>query len=304
MEWRRAAGRRAGPFKNGGLPARSGERIIAWLRWRFGGAGRQLWNKGGGMLDLELQGKLALITGGSDGLGRAAAARLAAEGAKVALCARRREPLEQAAAELRAAGGEALAIVADVTRAEDCERFAAEAVRAFGGVDILLNNAGTSAAKGLEEVDDAAWYADIDLKLMAAVRLCRAVIPLMRARGGGAIVNATIVGGKAPAARGLPTTVTRAAGINLTKSLANQYAADNVRVNTICIGLIKSAQWQRRAGARPIAELYAEMGRRVPLGRMGEAEEYADLVAFLVSARAAFITGAAINLDGGMGATV
>jgi 3-oxoacyl-[acyl-carrier protein] reductase len=138
------------------------------------------------MLDLELRGKVALITGGSDGLGRAAAARLAAEGAKVALCARRREPLERAAAELRAAsGGEVEAIVADVTRAEDCERFVAEAVGAFGGVDILLNNAGTSAASGLEEVDDAAWYADIDLKLMAAVRLCRAVIPLMRSRGGG-----------------------------------------------------------------------------------------------------------------------
>jgi NAD(P)-dependent dehydrogenase (short-subunit alcohol dehydrogenase family) len=257
------------------------------------------------MLDLELQGKVALITGGSDGLGRAAAARLAAEGAKVAICARRREPLERAAAELRAAsGGEVEAIVADVTRAEDCARFVAEAVSAFGGLDILLNNAGTSAASGLEEVDDAAWYADIDLKLMAAVRLCRAVIPLMRSRGGGAIVNATIVGGKAPAARGLPTTVTRAAGINLTKSLANQYAADRIRVNTICIGLIKSAQWQRRAGARPITELYAEMARRVPLGRMGEPEEYADLVAFLVSARAAFITGTAINLDGGMGATV
>ena len=257
------------------------------------------------MLDLELQGRVALITGGSDGLGRAAAARLAAEGARVAICARRREPLEEAAAALRAAsGGEVLAVVADVTKGPDCQRFVDEAVSAFGAVDILLNNAGTSAAKGLEEVDDTAWYADIDLKLMAAVRLCRAAIPLMRSRGGGAIVNATIVGGKAPPARGLPTTVTRAAGINLTKSLANQYAADRIRVNTICIGLIKSAQWQRRAGERPVGELYAEMGRRVPLGRMGEAEEYADLVAFLVSARAAFITGTAINLDGGMGAMV
>jgi NAD(P)-dependent dehydrogenase (short-subunit alcohol dehydrogenase family) len=139
---------------------------------------------------------------------------------------------------------------------------------------------------------------------MAAVRLCRAVVPIMRRRGGGAIVNTTIVGGKAPSARGLPTSVTRAAGINLTKSLANEYAKDNIRVNTICLGLIKSAQWLRRAGNRPVEELYAEIAKRVPLGRVGEAEEYADLVAFLVSARAAFITGAAINLDGGMGATV
>ena len=257
------------------------------------------------MLDLGLKGKVALITGGSDGLGYATAARLAAEGARVAICARRQAHLEAAAAELRqASGGEVLAVVADVARAEDCERFVGEAVAAFGGVDILVNNAGTSAARGLEEVDDAAWQADIDLKLMAAVRLCRRAIPQMRARGGGAIVNATIVGGKAPPAKGLPTSVTRAAGINLTKSLANEYAAANIRVNTICIGLIKSAQWERRAGNRPVEELYAEMGRRVPLGRMGEAAEYADLVAFLVSARAAFITGTAINLDGGMGATV
>jgi 3-oxoacyl-[acyl-carrier protein] reductase len=256
-------------------------------------------------MDLELGGKVALITGGSDGLGRAAAARLGAAGARVAICARRAAHLEAAAVELRrASGGEILPVVADVTRAGDCRRFVDEAVRGFGGIDILINNAGTSAAHGLEEVDDEVWYADIDLKLMAAVRLCRAVVPIMRERGGGAIVNATIVGGKAPAARSLPTSVTRAAGINLTKSLANEYAAARIRVNTICIGLIKSAQWERRAGNRPVAELYAEMGKRVPLGRMGKAEEYADLVAFLVSARAAFITGTAINLDGGMGATV
>ena len=107
-----------------------------------------------------------------------------------------------------------------------------------------------------------------------------------------------------PADRSLPTSVTRAAGINLTKSLANEYAGANIRVNTICIGLLKSAQWQRRAGNRPVEELYAEMAARVPLGRIGEAEEYADLVAFLVSERAAYITGSAINLDGGMSPVV
>jgi 3-oxoacyl-[acyl-carrier protein] reductase len=257
------------------------------------------------MLELGLEGKVALITGGSDGLGRAAAARLAAEGARVAICARREAHLETTAAALRErSGAEVLAVAADVSRAEDCLRFVETAAAAFGGVDILLNNAGASAAHGLEELDDQAWQADIDLKLMAAVRLCRAAIPIMRARGGGAIVNTTIVGGKAAAARALPTSVTRAAGINLTKSLANEYAKDNIRVNTVCLGLLRSAQWERRAGDRPVEELYAEIAKRVPLGRVGEAEEYADLVAFLVSARAAFITGTAINLDGGMGATV
>jgi 3-oxoacyl-[acyl-carrier protein] reductase len=257
------------------------------------------------MLDLGLEGKIALITGGSDGLGRAAAKRLAAEGARVAICGRRGPHLEAVAGDLRAAtGGEVLAVTADVTRAADCQRFVDAALGAFGGVDILLNNAGTSAAHGLEELDDDAWRADIELKLLAAVRLCRLTIPLMRERGGGTIINTTISGAKAPAARSLPTTVTRAAGINLTKSLANQYAAENIRVNTICLGLLKSAQWERRAGERPVDDLYGEIAKRVPLGRVGEAEDYADLVAFLVSARASFITGTAVNLDGGMGAVV
>ena len=256
-------------------------------------------------LELGLKGKVAIVTGASEGMGRAAAERLARSGARVTMCARRKDVLERAAEDIRkATGAEVLPLSADVSRAADCEAVVAATVEQFAGVDILLNNAGTSAAQGLEELDDAAWQADIDLKLMAAVRLCRAVIPIMRSRGGGAIVNTTIVGGKAPAARSLPTSVTRAAGINLTKSLANEYAKDGIRVNTICLGLLKSAQWERRAGDRPVADLYAEIARRVPLGRLGEAEEYADLVAFLVSERAAFITGTAINLDGGMGATV
>ncbi|MCB1809634.1 MAG: SDR family oxidoreductase [Candidatus Competibacteraceae bacterium] len=257
------------------------------------------------MFDLGLTGKVAMITGGSDGLGFASAQRLASEGCKIAICARRQAHLDAAAEAIHAqTGADVLAVPADVSKAADIEAFVTATVTRFGGVDILLNNAGTSAAAAFETVDDAAWQTDIDLKLMASVRFCRHVIPLMRQRGGGAIVNATIVGGKAPAARALPTTVTRAAGINLTKSLANEYAAENIRINTICIGLIKSAQWERRAGPDGVEALYAEMGQRIPLGRMGEAEEYADLAAFLVSQRAAFITGTAINLDGGMAAVV
>ena len=153
-------------------------------------------------------------------------------------------------------------------------------------------------------MDDALWQADFDLKLMAAVRMCRHVIPVMKQRGGGRIVNITTVGGKAPEPRRLPTSVTRAAGINLTKSLAGEYARDNIRVNTICIGKVKSAQWERRVKADEIDALYAEQGEKIPLGRMGEASEFADLVAFLVSDRAAYITGTAINFDGGLSAVV
>ena len=219
------------------------------------------------------------------------------------ICARRKEILENTAAALRAAGGDVLSVPADVTRAEDVSSVVRATVDRFGGVDILVNNAGTSSAAGFENVDDDTWLQDIELKLMAAVRFCRAVIPIMKQRGGGRIVNVTTVGGKAPAPRALPTSVTRAAGINLTKSLATEYAPDNICVNTVCIGLVKSMQWERRAKG-DVEAYYREVAKRVPLGRVGDASEFGDLVAFLVSARAAYITGTAINFDGGMAAVV
>lgn len=257
------------------------------------------------MFDLGLTGRTALITGGSDGLGRATAHRLAVEGARVAICARRADHLGEVAAEIaRETGGTVVPIAADVSKAADCAVMIERTTAEFGGLDILVNNAGASAAASIMDTDDAAWQTDFDLKVMAAVRLCRAVIPGMKARGGGVIINAAIGAGKAPNARQLPTSLTRAAGLNLTKSLANEFAADNIRVNAVCIGLIKSAQWDRRAGNAPVDDLYAGMAGKVPLGRVGEAEEYADLVAFLCSARAAYITGTAVNIDGGMCATL
>jgi len=166
------------------------------------------------MLELGLKGKVAIVTGGSEGLGRATAERFAREGVRVAICARRKDVLEQTAEAIRrATGGEILAQPADVTRPDEVEGFVRAVVGRFGGVDILVNNAGTSAAAGFEKVDDATWQTDFDLKLMAAVRFCRLVIPIMKQRGGGRIVNVTTVGGKAPRPQALPTSVTRAAGI-------------------------------------------------------------------------------------------
>jgi 3-oxoacyl-[acyl-carrier protein] reductase len=256
------------------------------------------------MLELGLGGKVVVITGGSEGLGRAAAERFAREGARVAICARRKDVLERAADGIRkATGGEVLAQPADVTQAADIEAFVHAVVARFDGVDVLVNNAGTSSAAPFAAVDDATWQRDFDLKVMGAIRFCRLVIPLMKQRGGGRIINVTTVGGKAPAARALPTSLTRAAGINLTKSLANEHAADRILVNTVCLGLVKSAQWERRAKG-DLEGYYREAAKRVPVGRVGEAEEFADLVAFLASERAGYITGTAINFDGGMSSVV
>ena len=153
---------------------------------------------------------------------------------------------------------------------------------------------------GLEKLNETEWLYDFQLKVMSAVRLSKLVVPSMRLRGGGCIINASIGGGKAPTAKSLPTSVMRSAGLNLTKSLANEFASEQIRVNAICIGLIKSMQWERRAGNKKPQELYEDMAEGIPLGRVGEAEEYADLVAFLCSKRARYITGTSINLDGGL----
>jgi NAD(P)-dependent dehydrogenase (short-subunit alcohol dehydrogenase family) len=256
------------------------------------------------MLELGLAGKVVIVTGGSEGLGRASAERFAREGARVAICARRKDVLERAADGIRkATGAEVLAQPADVTQAADIEAFVNAVVARFDGIDVLVNNAGTSSAAAFAAVDDTTWQRDFDLKVMGAIRFCRLVIPLMKQRGGGRIINVTTVGGKAPAPRALPTSVTRAAGINLTKSLASEHAADRILVNTICLGLVKSAQWERRA-KNDLDAYYREVAKRVPIGRVGEAEEFADLVAFLASERAGYITGTAINFDGGMSSVV
>jgi len=255
-------------------------------------------------LELGLKGKVAIVTGGSEGLGRAAVERFARSGARVVACARRKDVLEHAIGDIRkATSAEIVPISADVSTAAGCEAVVSATVRQFGTVNILLNNAGTSAAAGFEQVSDEAWQSDLDLKLMAAIRLSRLVIPHMKQQGGGRIINVVNTGGKAPRAQGLPTSVSRAAGINLMKSLSNEYAGDRILVNAICIGLVKSAQMAKRAKGDLEAH-YRELGKRVPIGRVAEASEFADLVAFLASDRAAFITGTAINFDGGISPVV
>jgi NAD(P)-dependent dehydrogenase (short-subunit alcohol dehydrogenase family) len=261
-------------------------------------------------MDLGLRGKVAIVTGGSDGLGLATARRLAVEGAAVAICGRDATRLKDAAERLRAEGGVVLEVPADVTRAGDLEALVSSTLERFGRLDILVNNAGTSAAQGFDTVDDQAWQADLELKLFAAIRCVRLCVPPMRKAGGGRIVNILNTGAKTPGARSLPTSVSRAAGLALTKALSKELAPEGILVNAVCIGLVKSGQWERRwtREGRPgtLESFYERLARErdVPLGRIGEAEELGALVAFLVSAPAAFITGVAINFDGGHSAVV
>lgn len=261
-------------------------------------------------MELGLEGKVAVVTGGSDGLGRATAARLAREGAAVAICARRADHLRAAAEAIRQAGGRVLDVPADVTRPDDLERVVAATLERFGRIDVLVNNAGTSAARAFDTVDDAAWQADLELKLFAAIRLSRLCVPPMRRVGGGRIVNILNTAAKEPGARSLPTSVSRAAGLALTKALSKELAADRILVNAVCIGLVASAQWERRweREGRPgtLEAFYERLARErgVPLGRIGEAAELASLVAFLASDQAAYVTGVAINLDGGLAGVV
>lgn len=262
-------------------------------------------------MDLGLAGKVAVITGGSEGIGRAAAHSLGREGARVVICARREDVLAQAVDEIASETGAIIfPVAADMERSGDIERVIRAAVDRFGRLDILVNNAGRSAAGPFASVTDEAWQSDLDLKLFAAIRACRLALPHLREAGGGSIINILNIGAKQPGAASVPTSVSRAAGLALTKALSKEFAPDNIRVNAVLIGLIKSAQhvrtWQQRGAQQSIEEFYAEMAARaaVPLGRVGEAAEVGDVITFLASTQAAYITGVAINADGGTSAVV
>lgn len=257
-------------------------------------------------MKLGLEGKAAIVTGGTQGIGKATAVLLAKEGAGVMIAARGRELLDAVAAQIRAAGGKVATIQADVSKAEDCARIVAATVEAFGRVDILVNNAGTSATGEFESVSDETWQADFNLKLFGAIRLARLSIPHMKKQSGGRIVNITNIGAKQPRAKSMPTTVTRAAGLAFTKALSKEYAPHNILVNTVCIGLIRAGQHEKRAASTgvPVEDMYAGMGKDIPLGRVGQAEEVANVIAFLASDAASYVTGTSINLDGGTSAVL
>jgi NAD(P)-dependent dehydrogenase (short-subunit alcohol dehydrogenase family) len=253
-------------------------------------------------MDLELRGKVVAITGGTDGLGLALADRLVESGARVAVCGRNEERLTEARTRWEGAGADALALRADVTEPKDLESFVDAIVTRWGGLDAVVNNAGKASTGAIDTVGDAAWREDLDLKVLAAVRLVRLALPHLRAAGDASIVNVLSVAAKTPGAGSLPTTASRAAGLAITKALSHELGPAGIRVNSVLVGLIESGQWRRTAEAtnQPLERVYEQLAKSVPLGRVGRAEEFADLVSYLLSARASYVSGAAINLDGGM----
>jgi 3-oxoacyl-[acyl-carrier protein] reductase len=256
-------------------------------------------------MDLGLAGKVALITGASKGIGLETALYLINEGAKVAICSRNAENLKTAATLIfEKTGTEVLYIEADVTKEEDCKRIVTSTANKYGRIDILINNAGTSSAHPFEQVGTDLWQHDLDLKLFGAIHCSRYAIPYMRQVGGGAIVNVTAAIAKTPPASSLPTTVSRAAGMALTKAMSKDLGPDNIRVNTVCIGLIRSDQiekkWKQKAPELTWEQFARNTDHQIPLGRIGNTDEAAKVITFLVSEAASYVTGTAVNIDGGM----
>jgi 3-oxoacyl-[acyl-carrier protein] reductase len=253
-------------------------------------------------LQISLSGRAAIVTGGSKGIGFAVATRFATSGAEVAIIARGREALDRAVKTIGvAAKTRVIGIAGDVAIPADLERAFHEAVTAFGKVDIVVNNAGTSRTGPFEEITDAVWREDFDQKLFAAIRLTRLVWPQMKERRWGRVINVLNVGAKAARPKSAPTSITRAAGMALTKVLAGEGAAYNVLVNALLVGFIEADQHVRAAekAGIPLQEYIEARIKDVPLGRIGRAEEFANLACFLASDAASYITGTAINVDGG-----
>lgn len=252
-------------------------------------------------MDLQLTGKIAAVTGSSRGLGYASARTLVTEGCHVAISARGKERLEEAAAELRAAAGRGArvaAIVADVATKDGADRFIAEAVSQLGGLDILVNNVGLARGADLEQTADADWQEAFDQTLYPTIRASRAAVPHLRMRGGGAILIVSSIFGREAGGR-MTYNAVKAAEISLTKSLAQQLAKDNIRVAGVAPGsiLFEGGSWFKRQQADPagIAEF---VRRELPFGRFGRPEEVGDVVAFLASPRASWISGTTVVVDG------
>lgn len=254
-------------------------------------------------MELGLEGKAVLITGSSKGIGLETALYLAKEGAEVTICARNRKRLEEAASYiLKETGKKVLIVETDVTNKEACQKVVLATVKEYGRLDILVNNAGTSQAHSFEELGTDLWQQDLDLKLFGAIHCSQYAIPYMRKAGGGSIINVTAVAGKTPSESSLPTSVSRSAGMALTKAMSKDLGPDNIRVNTVCIGLIRSEQIEKKWQDQDPTlswEQFSKKDRQIPLGRIGNTDEAAKVITFLASEAASYVSGSSVNIDGG-----
>jgi hypothetical protein len=255
-------------------------------------------------MELGLSGRRAVVTGGSKGIGLAVARELVAEGASVAICSRNGVELKEAAASIP--GDRVFHQVADVTDPAEVTAFVEAAAGALGGVDILVNNAGGAHPGNFETLTDQDWQHDLDIKLFSQIRCVRAALPYLRRSGAARVININAVYAKYPDPTFFATTVNRAACLNLNKALAAEFGPENILVNSVNIGFVVTPQWEnirsRRAPEQSLdAFLDGLAAAEVPLGRFGSVDEVSGLVAFLASDRASYITGAVIDVAGGMG---
>jgi 3-oxoacyl-[acyl-carrier protein] reductase len=252
-------------------------------------------------MDLQLRDKIAIVTGSSRGLGYATARALVEEGCRVTICARGQARLDEAAAELRRLAGDdgrVLAVAADLSTGEGVAAIIGRTVDTFGGLDILVNNVGVAKGAGIVDTSDAEWQEAFDQTLFPAVRASRLAVPQMRTRGGGAIVMIASIWGRESGGR-MTYNAVKAAEISLAKAMAQQLARDNIRVNSVAPGSIRfpGGSWDRRVQDDP--EGMSEFVKReLPFGRFGRPEEVGAVVAFLVSPRASWISGASVPVDG------
>lgn len=248
-------------------------------------------------------GKVAVVTGSTSGIGLGIATALARQGADIVLNGfGDAAEIERIRTGLEAEFGMRVAHdSADLSRGEAVRGLIDRAVTTMGRIDILVNNAGTSKRGPFLQMSDEDWAGDMELKVYGAIRCSRAAIPHMKKQGGGRIINLSTIGGKQPAATSMPTSVSRAAGLALTKALSKELAGDNILVNAVCIGKIKAGQHEKNAAAKGVAvdDFYTDFAKDIPLKRVGEAEEAANVIVFLASSAASYVTGSSINLDGG-----